>query len=69
MVRLTMCMSQDILPELLLLCKYWYDKRITKLQYSLHMNVVYPTCQGSSIWMSTWSSIGFQKSIHLVILH
>jgi hypothetical protein len=27
MVRLTMCMSQDILPELLLLCKYWYDKQ------------------------------------------
>ncbi len=35
MVRLTMCMSQDILPELLLLCKYWYDKT-TSPNFSIH---------------------------------
>lgn len=73
MMRLTMSMSQDwcYLYRLNFYCCASTDmiNDITKLQYSLHMNVVYPTCQGSSIWLSTWSSIGFQKSIHLVILH
>ncbi len=53
MMRLMMCMSQDwcYLYYLNFYCCASTDmiNDITKLQYSLYMNVVYPTCQGSSI--------------------